>query len=109
MPAFQPSVLISDAYASVGDVTFYHRSGKCYSRKRSVGNYPGTAAQLEHLDVHRRALAAWRTLDQKTQMLWHEYGKGAEPHKPPFDGKAHISGQNLFVSAYHGSHLMPSN
>ena len=35
-------------------------------------------------------------------MLWHEYGKGAEPHKPPFDGKAHISGQNLFVSAYHG-------
>lgn len=24
------------------------------------------------------------------------------PHKPPFDNKAHISGQNLFVSAYHG-------
>lgn len=24
------------------------------------------------------------------------------PHKPPFDNKAHISGQKLFVSAYHG-------
>ncbi len=25
-----------------------------------------------------------------------------EPHRPPFDHKAYISGQNLFVSAYHG-------
>lgn len=102
MPAFQPSVLISDAYGSVGDITFYHRGGKCYYRKRSAGNYPGTSAQLSHLDVHRRALAAWRTLDQATQIIWHEYGKEAVPHKPPFDNKAHISGQNLFVSAYHG-------
>lgn len=102
MPAFQPSVLISDAYGSVGDITFYHRGGKCYYRKRSAGNYPGTSAQLSHLDVHRRALAAWRTLDQATQMIWHEYGKEAVPHKPPFDNQAHISGQNLFVSAYHG-------
>lgn len=81
---------------------YYHRGGKCYYRKRSAGNYPGTAAQLEHLDVHRRALAAWRTLDQETQTRWHEYGKKVEPHKPPFNKKAHISGQNLFVSAYHG-------
>ena len=102
MPRFRPSLLISDAYGSVGDVTFYHRGGKCYYRKRSAGNYPGTSAQLSHLDVHRRALAAWRTLDQATQTLWHEYGKEAVPHKPPFDGKAHISGQNLFVSSYHG-------
>ena len=102
MPRFRPSLLISDAYGSVGDVTFYHRGGKCYYRKRSAGNYPGTSAQLSHLDVHRRALAAWRTLDQATQTLWHEYGKEAVPHKPPFDNKAHISGQNLFVSAYHG-------
>lgn len=57
---------------------------------------------MEHLDVHRRALAAWRTLDQETQTRWHEYGNKVEPHKPPFDKKAHISGQNLFVSAYHG-------
>ena len=102
MPRFRPSLLISDAYGSVGDVTFYHRGGKCYYRKRSAGNYPGTPGQLSHLEVHRRALAAWRTLDQATQTLWHEYGKEAVPHKPPFDNQAHISGQNLFVSAYHG-------
>ena len=91
MPRFRPSLLISDAYGSVGDVTFYHRGGKCYYRKRSAGNYPGTSAQLSHLDVHRRALAAWRTLDQATQTLWHEYGKEAVPHKPPFDGSSRRS------------------
>jgi hypothetical protein len=31
-----------------------------------------------------------------------EFPGEAEPHKPPFDHTAHISGQNLFVSAYHG-------
>ena len=41
MPRFYPSVLISDAYGSVGDVTFYHRDGKCYYRKRSRCRYPG--------------------------------------------------------------------
>ena len=29
-------------------------------------------------------------------------GKEAVPHKPPFDNQVHISGQNLFVSAYDG-------
>jgi hypothetical protein len=27
---------------------------------------------------------------------------GVEPHRPPFDHKAWISGYNLFVSAFHG-------
>lgn len=57
MPRFYPSVLIADAYGSVGEVTFYHRNGKCYYRKRSHSRYPGTAAQTSALDVHRRALA----------------------------------------------------
>ena len=102
MPRFNPSVLISDAYGSVGDITFYHRDGKCYYRQRTAGNYPGTPGQLSALAVHRRALAAWRTLDQATQEIWNEYGMEAISHKPPYDNKAHISGQNLFVSAYHG-------
>lgn len=29
-----------------------------------------------------------------------------EPHKPPFDHTSHITGHNLFVSAYHGFALM---
>ena len=102
MPRFKPSVLISEAYGSVGDITFYHRDGKCYYRQRTAGNYPGTPGQLSALAVHRRALAAWRTLDQATQEIWNAYGMEAISHKPPYDNKAHISGQNLFVSAYHG-------
>lgn len=102
MPRFYPSVLISDAYGSVGEVTFYHRNGKCYYRKRSHSRYPGTAAQTSALDVHRRALAAWREVPHQVQLLWHKLGEDVEPHKPPFDHKACISGQNLFVSAYHG-------
>lgn len=102
MPAFRTSILISDAYGSVGDVTFYHRDGKCFYKKKSAGNYPGTDAQVAALNVHRRALNAWKSLDWDTQRLWNLYAEDVVPHKPPFDGKARISGQNLFVSAYHG-------
>lgn len=102
MPVFHPSILISDAYGSMGDITFYHRNGKCYYRKRTSGNYRGTAAQTTALDVHRRALAAWRTLSSDVQNVWNRYGRTAEPHKHPFDHSSWISGHNLFVSAYHG-------
>lgn len=106
MPLFRPSILISDAYGSAGSVTFYHRNGRCYTRKRTKATYPGTPAQLEHLAIHRRALAAWASLSPETQKEWISYEKTAEPHRPPFDHKAHISGNNLFVSAYHGFALM---
>lgn len=102
MPRFYPSILISDAYGSVGEVTFYHRNGKCYYRKRSHSRYPGTAAQTSALNVHRRALAAWREVPHQTQQVWNRLAEEVEPHRPPFDHKAFISGQNLFVSAYHG-------
>ena len=106
MPLFRPSILLSDAYGSAGSVTFYHRNGKCYTRRRVKASYPGTPAQLEHLAIHRRAMAAWASLDSETQKLWNTYETTAEPHRPPFDHKAHISGNNLFVSAYHGFALM---
>ena len=102
MPRFYPSVLIADAYGSVGEVTFYHRNGKCYYRKRSHSRYPGTAAQTSALDVHRRTLAAWREVPHQTQLVWNRLAEEVEPHRPPFDHLAHITGQNLFVSAYHG-------
>lgn len=63
-------------------------------------------AQVAHLEVHRRALAAWRTVPQSVQEIWHEYAREAEPHRPPFDHSSWISGQNLFVSAYHGFHTL---
>ena len=106
MPRFTPSVLISDCWGSVGDLTFYHVDGKCYYKKKPRCAFKGTAAQLEQLEVHRRAMAAWRTVPHEMQKIWHEYGKGAPSHKPPFDGTSHISGQNLFVSAYHGFYTL---
>lgn len=102
MPQFRPSILVSDAYGSAGNTTWYHRDGKCYTRKRSHPVYGGTAGQLEHLDVHRRALAAWRTVPHSTQLVWNRLAAEVEPHRPPFYHRAHISGQNLLVSAYHG-------
>lgn len=106
MPLYRPSILLSDAYGSAGSVTFYHRNGRCYTRRRVKASYPGTPAQLEHLAIHRRAMAAWASLDSDTQLKWIGYETTAEPHRPPFDHKAHISGNNLFVSAYHGFALM---
>ena len=54
------------------------------------------------MSVHQRAMAAWRTIPGQTQLLWNDLAEEVEPHRPPFDHKAYISGNNLFVSAYHG-------
>ena len=105
---FHPSVLASDVFGSAGDVTAVHRDGKVYLRKRKVGSGVLSPAQLEHLEVHRRALAAWRWLDHETQLVWNEYAREVEPHRPPFDHSSWISGQNLFVSAYHGFYTLGS-
>lgn len=102
MPRYIPSMPFEDCYGSVGDITYYHRHGKCYFRKRSAPAFPGTLLQMEHQRVHLRALAAWRELSWDTQKLWNRYALPVISHKPPFDNKAGISGQNLFVSAYHG-------
>lgn len=52
--------------------------------------------------MHRRALAAWRELPHSVQLKWNEYAMEVPSHRPPFDGRGHITGHNLFVSAYHG-------
>ena len=103
---FKPSILVSDVFGSAGDVTAVHRGGKTFLRKKAhVGRTP-TPAQASHLEVHRRALAAWRTVPQEIQEVWNTYGAEVEPHRPPFDHLAWISGQNLFVSAYHGFYTL---
>jgi hypothetical protein len=54
------------------------------------------------MSVHLRALQAWRSLSHEEQLRWAPYAELVEPHRPPFDHKARISGNNLFISAYHG-------
>ena len=102
MPLYRPNILFSDGFGSVGDTTWYHRHGRCYTRKRCKPVFPGTAGQQAHMGVHQRAMAAWRTIPGATQLLWNDLAEEVEPHRPPFDHKAYISGNNLFVSAYHG-------
>lgn len=102
MPTYNPSILISDCYGSAGSITFYHRDGKCRWRRRSSLSFTGTPAQCAALSVHRRALAAWRTIPDTEKERWHDIAKNVQPRRPPFDSGGHISGHNLFVSAYHG-------
>ena len=102
MPLYRPNILFSDGFGSAGDATWYHRHGRCYTRKRCKPVFPGTAGQQAHMSVHQRAMAAWRTIPGQTQLLWNDLAEEVEPHRPPFDHKAYISGNNLFVSAYHG-------
>ena len=106
MARFRPNIVVSDVFGSAGDVTARHVEGETFLVKRSSARFPGSPAQLEHLEVHRRALAAWREVPHSVQEVWNEYAREAEPHRPPFDHSSWISGQNLFVSAYHGFHTL---
>ena len=102
MPKYNPNSRFTDCWASVGNITFYHRNGQCYFRKKPVCKFPNTAGQIAASEIHHRALSAWRAIDHDAQLQWNEYAKAAISHRPPFDRTTHITGHNLFVSAYHG-------
>ncbi len=102
MKEFRPSLPFSDAWASVGNLTFYHRDGKCFVRKKASPAFPATQGQQDNAAIHRRAIQAWQSIPHEVQLQWGLYARDAEPHRPPFDHSSHISGYNLFVSAYHG-------
>lgn len=106
MPRFHPNTHITDCWGSAGNVTFYHQDGKCFWRTRSRGGYVGSGPQLQQTEIHRRALNAWTLISDEEKQIWTLYAKQVEPHKPPFDHSSHITGHNLFVSAYHGFALL---
>ena len=101
MPRFFPDALLSDYWSSAGNVTFYHRNGVCYFRSKAFSEFVGTAEQLEQKGLHHRAILAWQTLTPRQQQEWRRLAVGVAAHRPPFGDGNHISGYNLFVSAYH--------
>ncbi len=102
MPKFHPTPIIQDCWSSIGNITFYHRNGQCFYKRKPYTQYRGTAAQLDQAQVHHRAILAWQQLPHAVQLQWRELAKSVPSHRPPYDDNNHISGYNLFVSAYHG-------
>ena len=102
MPKFHPTPIIQDCWSSIGNITFYHRNGQCFYKRKPYTQYRGTASQLDQAQVHHRAILAWQQLPHAVQLQWRELAKSVPSHRPPYDDSHHISGYNLFVSAYHG-------
>ena len=102
MPKYHPNTRFTDCWASVGNITFYHRDGQCYFRTKAKPVFPGTSRQLVQVSIHKRALQAWRNISHEEQLEWNALATQVKSKRPPYDHKTSISGYNLFVSAYHG-------
>ena len=102
MPKFHPTPIIQDCWSSIGDITFYHRNGQCYWKRKPKPSFNHTPARLDQAQVHHRAILAWQQLQHSVQLQWRELANSVPSHRPPYDDNHHISGYNLFVSAYHG-------
>ena len=102
MPRYIPTIPFEDCYGSVGNRTYFHWKKNCYYKKKAYTEFKGTDAQLVQADLHHRALEAWRSIPWEEQKIWNKYAVEVPSKRAPYDKKAHISGYNLFVSAYHG-------
>ena len=102
MPKYIPNSRFTDCYASVGNITFYHRDGECFFRTKAKPMFPGTAGQQVQLSIHQRGLQEWRNLSHEEQLEWNALARTVRSKRPPFNTSTHISGYNLFMSAYHG-------
>ena len=102
MPKYIPNSRFSDCYASVGNITFFHIDGECFYKTKARPVFPGTGGQQVQLSIHQRGLQEWRNLGHDEQLEWNALAKSVRSKRPPFNVSSHISGYNLFMSAYHG-------
>ena len=102
MPKYIPNTLISDCYASMGNITFFHKDGECFFKTKARPVFPGTAGQQVQLSIHQRGIRAWKALDHDEQLEWNALAKTVKSKRLPADPSCHICGYNLFMSAYHG-------
>ena len=75
MPKYKPSLLFSDCYASVGNITFFHIDGECYFKTKANPVFPGTAGQQVQLSIHQRGIYEWKNLDHNEQLEWNALAK----------------------------------
>ena len=102
MPKYIPNALFSDCYASVGNITFFHKDGECFFKTKARPAFPGTAGQQVQLSIHQRGIREWKNLDHNEQLEWNALAKSVKSKRLPAEPSCHISGYNLFMSAYHG-------
>ena len=102
MPKYIPNSLFSDCYASVGNITFFHKDGECYFKTKANPNFPATHGQQVQLSIHHRGIQEWKNLSHDEQIEWNALARTVRSKRPPFNTSSHISGYNLFMSAYHG-------
>ena len=102
MPKYIPNALISDCYASMGNITFFHKDGECFFKTKARPVFPGTVGQQVQLSIHQRGIRAWKALDHDEQLEWNALAKTVKSKRLPADPSCHICGYNLFMSAYHG-------
>ena len=102
MPLYIPNILFEDCWGSMGNISFYHRDGKCYWKTKPTTIFQGTSAQLTNAAIHKRAIQAWKSLEHDEQLEWSAIARQVPSKRLPYDTNTYISGYNLFVSAYHG-------
>ena len=102
MPLYIPNILFQDCWGSMGNISFYHRDGKCYWKTKPTTVFQGTSAQLTNAAIHKRAIQSWKSLEHDEQLEWSAIARQVPSKRLPYDTNTYISGYNLFVSAYHG-------
>jgi len=83
----------AEARGSVGGLTFSAWRGKSVVRTRAGPSGPPTAKQLAAQDALATASANWRTLDQATRDIFHNY---ARQHVRPY-----WTGEDLRIPGFH--------
>ena len=102
MPKYIPNPLFSDCYASVGNITFFHKDGECFFKTKANPTFPGTAGQRVQLSIHQRGIREWKRLCHDEQLEWNALATSVKSKRLPADPSCRICGYNLFISAYHG-------
>lgn len=76
MPRFHPTPIIQDCWSSIGNITFYHRNGQCFYKRKASPVFRGTPAQLDQAQVQMRTKQlpriSWQLTRKSTMYVFYE-------------------------------------